>query len=253
MSKEVEFEDNRKELSEGSIFLADGAIINYPAAERFRMLRAQIVRKNLKHQKYQVISVTSALPQEGKSVASVNFARGLGGNPNSRTLLIDCDLRCSVVHEYFGISKAPGIGDVLEERATLSAAIKNYSPGLDVMTAGSGVEDPALAVESQRFDRCLKVLREHYSYIILDCPPVLLCPEPITISSKVDGTIVVMRAWKTKRKLVQDAVEIIGKENILGLVVNDATDSTRDYMNYDYYGYYEHKGERKSREVNING
>lgn len=236
-----------KELNDGLIFLADGAISNYPAAERFRILRAHIERKNQKSRKYNVIAITSALPQEGKSVVSVNLSRGLSVDPVGRTLLIDCDLRRGTVHEFFNMSQGPGLAEVLEHNFSLDFVIQKVSNGLDVLPAGENVMDPAAAIEGRKFASCLEELRNHYRYIVVDCPPALLCPEPIAISSITDTTLMVIRAWKTNKRLVQEAVEIIGKNRILGSVVNDGTDSSKNYMYYDYYGYYNHKNKRKKR------
>ncbi len=236
-------------LNQGQIFIADGAITNHPAAERFRILRAQLDRKNRTGSKrLQVISIGSAIPQEGKTVVAVNLARALGRDESKRALLIDCDMRKASVHRYFDLREDPGFSEVLNGKLSIGEAIQAVSPGLDVLTAGSPLADPTIHVESSEFVAYLEELRNYYHYIVLDCPPVLLCPEPITISSVTDGTLLVLRAWKTDKRLVQDALKLVGKEKIIGAVVNGSFDTSKSYQSYDYYGYYEHAGKRKAAE-----
>lgn len=225
------------DLNEGKILLAAGSTISLPAMERFRMLRAKIERMNLAERKYQVIAVTSAVPQEGKSVTSVNLARALSVDPLGKTIIIDCDLRRPTVHHFFELPREGGIADVLEGGATLDSVIHSVSEGLDVITAGSMVADPTKMVEQPELVEVLEELKKHYRYVIVDCPPVLVCPEPITLSGIVQSTLLVVRAWRTEKRLVHDATHVIGKEKIMGIVMNDGVDASKQYLDYGYYGY----------------
>lgn len=239
------------DLSKGNVFLADGVITNYPAAERFRILRSEIERKNRRQKKYQTLAVLSAIPQEGKSVVAVNLARALSVDPTGRTLLIDVDLRRPSVHEYFDLPVEDGVSDVLGGRLELGDAIRPVSAGLDVLTAGTIVEDPTRLVESPEFLKHLNDLRNFYNYIVLDCPPVLLCPEPITVSSLADGSMYVCRAWKTDKRMVRDAVNIIGKKNLMGVVMNGGYDSSKSYLDSDRYGYYGQSALEKRQATSV--
>ncbi len=46
-----------------------------------------------------------------------------------------------------------------------------------------------------------------------------------------------MRAWRTQKKLVRDAVKILGRENQLEIRVNDTNADLNYYGYYGYYGY----------------
>jgi len=130
-------------------------------------------------------------------------------------------------------------------------AIRPVSSGLDVLTAGTIVEDPTRLVESPDFLKCLNELRNFYNFIVLDCPPALLCPEPITVSSLADGSLYVCRAWKTDKRMVKDAVNIIGKQNLMGIVMNGGYDSSKSYLDSDYYGYYGQSALEKRRTSRV--
>ena len=224
-------------LHEGTVLLAGAKTFDLQAAERFRILRAKIERHNLGADPKHVIAVTSAIPEEGKSLTAVNLSRALAMDPHGKTLVIDCDLRKPNVHRYFGIGIGPGLSDALIAGRPLDNVIQSVEPGLDVITAGSPVIDAARTLELPGMVRFLADFKRRYRYVILDCPPVLLCPEPITISSMADATMMVVRAWKTQKKLVKDAVSLIGKEKFLGLILNDGNDSLNEYGYYGYYAY----------------
>ena len=70
----------------------------------------------------------------------------------------------------------------------------------------------------------------------MDTPPILLCPEAITLSTKVDGTILVSRGWATKIRAVREAVKSLGRANLVGIVLNDGTSQARGLEYYGYYG-----------------
>jgi tyrosine-protein kinase Etk/Wzc len=178
------------------------------------------------------------MPAEGKSVVSVNLARALSVDHLGKTLIIDCDLRRPTVHNFFRISREPGLSDGLATKKLSSNLIRSVGPGLDVITAGTPVIDPAQTLEQPDLTAFLAQLRRYYRYIIIDAPPVLFCPEPITLSCLADSALMVVRAGRTDKRMVRDAVEVIGEQKVMGIVFNDGLDPSRQYMDYSYYGYY---------------
>ncbi len=227
---------SRNDLYQGLVLLAEGYIESAAAAERFRIIRAKLERMNLGPvQKIKTISVTSALPSEGKSVCAVNLARALSIDPLGKTLIIDCDLRKPSIHKFFRVPRESGLSDALFQKKLTNQFIKSVAPGLDVITAGTQVVDPAEAIEQPELEQFLRDLRNYYRYIIIDCPPALLCPEPIRISTMADTSILVARAWRTDRTLVRDAADAIGQHRLLGVVLNDGMDTSRQHLQYGYY------------------
>lgn len=224
-------------LHDGGINIAGSKTLDLQAAERFKFIRAKLERLNLSGHLKQVLAVTSAVPAEGKSLIASNLARALAQDPRGKTLLVDCDLRKPAVHKYCQLASQPGLSDALVGQRALAGVIQKLDPGLDVLTAGSPVVDATRAIELPQMAAAIAQLRKHYRYIVLDCPPVLLCPEPLVLSSLVDGTIMVVRAWVTTKTLVRDALNALGKEKCLGVIVNDAYDAVNEYSNYGYYSY----------------
>lgn len=228
----------KNEIYQGLIMLAEGYIDSPSSAERFRMMRAKIERLNLGDRRLKLLAITSAVPSEGKSVVAVNLARALSIDPVGKTLIIDCDLRKPSVQKFFRTSRDGGLSDALLSKKLLNKFIRPVAPGLDLITAGTPVVDPMEAIEQPEFAAFISQLKEHYRYIVLDCPPALICPEPIRISSLADATFLVARAWRTNRGLVREAVELIGRQRILGVVLNEGLDGSHQYNDYGYYNYY---------------
>jgi capsular exopolysaccharide synthesis family protein len=226
-----------KSLNDGYLLLANGELIDFVAVERYRMLRAQIDRLSMADRNLNIIAITSAVPSEGKSVTSVNLSRAFATDPNGRTMIVDCDLRKPNVHRFFGEASAPGLTDLLLSGTSFESVIKKVGPGIDAIFAGSPVVDSSRIIESEGFSLLLSELRRRYSYIILDCSPVLLCSEVMAISQLASGTLLVTRAWRTERALVQEAAEMLRPHDLLGVVLNECTDSLRQYGYYGYYGY----------------
>ena len=224
-------------LSDGCVLLSGSVTVDLQAAERFRILRTRVERRALAGQQLQIIAMTSAIPEEGKSVAAVNAARAFGMDPQGKTLIIDCDLRKPNVHRFFDEIQSPGLSDVLVAGKPIKNVIRSVEPGLDLLTAGSPVVDSTRTIEQPGLALLLEELRKHYRYIILDCPPVLLCSEPLTLTNLADTTLMVVRSWRTQKKLVREAVNIIGKKALMGLVLNESTDTLQQYGYYSYYGY----------------
>ena len=126
----------------------------------------------------QVILVTSAVPEEGKSTISALLAKAYADDPLGSALVIDCDLRRATLHKQFSKPPSPGLADALFGRVSLTDAIQTIGDRVDYIAAGRISSDPARLLDSKLFTKYLEVLRNHYRTIILDAPPLLLCPEP---------------------------------------------------------------------------
>ena len=107
-----------------------------PLAEAFRVLRANLRFADLDG-RGQMILVTSALPNEGKTLTAVNLAQSLAASGQA-VLLIDCDLRSPSVATDLGLENAVGMLSVLLGHVTLTGAIQGHPSGLDVLPTGPG-------------------------------------------------------------------------------------------------------------------
>jgi capsular exopolysaccharide synthesis family protein len=220
--------------------------VSWPAAlagEAFRSIRA-LVRHSKKLETARTILVTSAQPQEGKSFTAVNLAVALaeGGD---RVLLIDADLRRSSCHRAFGLEPpSVGLSSILyrslpPEVALLTTGVTN----LTFLPAGPKPPDPGALLSSERAAELLQTLRERYTWVIVDSPPVLAVSDASVLASLADGVLLIVRANSTPIEAVQtarDRLEALGAR-MLGVVLNDVRLSRNRYI-YASYGYSEPGG-----------
>jgi len=187
------------------------------------------------------VLITSALASEGKTTTASNLAVVLA-EMGERVLLIDGDLRRPSVHSYFGLDNAVGLGSVIAEQVDLSSAIKQLeNSNLSILTAGPNFPNPSELLSSDRMKEVLSVVREQYSRIIIDSPPIMPVSDPLILSALVDGVIMVSRGGVTSRLPVQKACQSLlnMKAHIIGVVLNNLKMSKRGYdYYYHYYSYY---------------
>ena len=209
-------------------------------AEQFKILRTHLLYPAT-GKSPRSIMVTSAVPGEGKSFVAANLAVSIAQNINEHVLLIDCDLRKSSVHNQFGFSNVKGLSEYLTDSTSLSSIfLKVGIDKLTVLPAGVSPTNPAELLSSEKMAQLLKEVTNRYKdrYIIIDSPPPHLTAETRVIASQVDGIILVVKTSSTKREVVKDLVEKLGKEKILGIVANWFDLRSSMYYGYSKYGKY---------------
>jgi Mrp family chromosome partitioning ATPase len=79
-------------------------------------------------------------------------------------------------------------------------------------------------------------VREMYDWVVYDTPPVLSATDPVLVSTLVDQVALVVRAGMTSRDQVQRAIQMLGhvKANLIGVILNDVSASSRRYYHYRY-------------------
>ena len=182
-----------------------------------------------------LVVVTSAIVSEGKTLTSSNLAVTLSDSYKKRVLLIDADLRRPAVHALFGLPPGSGLSDGLSADDGHTVSVRQVSPRLAILPAGRPTSDPMGGLTSERMQRLLEDARESFDWVIVDTPPVTLLPDANLLAAMVDGTLLVVRAGHTSYELVQRAADSIGRERILGIVLNQAASSTNSYGYSDYY------------------
>lgn len=204
------------------------------AAESYRTLRTNIQYSSF-DKEIQVIVITSSEPGEGKSTTAGNLALSLSQD-GKKVILIDSDLRKPSIHKNFKITNILGLSDVLIGKEDINKVVSKYNNNLLILTSGKIPPNPSEMLASKAMTKLIEVLKESFDYIILDTPPVQAVTDSQILSAKADGTILVVKAQKTKRDSVKNAVALLNKvnANILGTVLNGLEESRNNY--YYYYG-----------------
>jgi len=187
------------------------------------------------------IMVTSAVPGEGKSFVSTNLAVSIAQNINEHVLLMDCDVRQSGIHRLLGLGDVKGLSEYLAGEIDAQHIFrKTELEKLTVLPGGRAPHNPAELLSSRKMSELLVEVKERYAdrYIVIDSPPPQLTAETSAIARQVDGVILVVKYGSTPKELVVDLVEIIGREKILGCVLNWFDLKASSYYGYGKYGKY---------------
>lgn len=216
------------------------------ASEAYRTLRTNIQYSSL-DKEIKSILVTSSEMGEGKSTTAGNLAFAFSQN-DKKVIIVDCDLRKPVLHKKFRISNMVGLSDILVGNEKLENGIFEFAENLHVITSGKVPPNPSEMLGSKAMSGLLEKLRESYDYIILDSAPVRAITDAQILSTKVDGTILVVRAHSTKKESVNESKELLQKvnANILGTLLNGVENQNSKY--YYYYGTEETTSSKKIRK-----
>jgi tyrosine-protein kinase len=231
-----------------------------PASEAYRVLRPVILAAAAAHE-VKTIMVVSPMAGEGKSTTAANLAVVLAQSGRS-VALVSVDLRRPRVHEFFELSKEPGIADFLTDNATveeIGRRCETVGGELRVFPSGRLRAQPSELLQSRQMQRFLEDQREAFDFVILDCPPVLAVSDALPLIPLSDGVLFVADADTTTREQVSHARERLQQmgANILGAVINGLAPTTSGYYDYRYaYSYPSSNGsgsKRSRRLVRRNG
>jgi capsular exopolysaccharide synthesis family protein len=193
-----------------------------PAAEAFRALRNTIRFQAEEHGQKSLL-VTSAGPQEGKSVVSANLAAALA-QMELRVTLIDANLRSPALHTALGVPQEPGLADCLNDEADSPAFHEDCgTEGLRFLAAGAIPDHAPELLASGRMTDLISTIGQDCDHIILDTPPLLVAADAAALTRCVDGVLFVVRANQARRDHIQRAKAMLNQidAHVLGVVFND--------------------------------
>ena len=213
-------------------------------AEAARTLRTNLMFMNPDNP-HRKLLVTSAAPSEGKTTVACSIAISLAQG-GQRVCIVDCDLRRPRLHRIFDRVGDAGVTNVLVGEATLDEVIQpTIIENLYCVPAGLTPPNPADVLHSASFKKFLSDLGERFDRVILDSPPLVAVTDSAIISTLVDGTVFVVRAFVTTRALSKQGLRALVDVDapIVGAVLN-AVDLRKHAYNYYQYYYYKKEGYR---------
>lgn len=210
--------------------------------ESFRIIRTKLDFFLASQKDSKVIMLTSFNPGSGKTFISANLSRAISLK-NKRVLAIDFDLRrCSLT---FMLKKklSTGLSTYLsgQDENLENLILKDaFGEGVDVLPSGVIPPNPTELLLSDNMKKLLDWAREHYDYVMLDCPPIEIVADASIVKDYADETIFVVRVGLMDRRMLKDVDEIYKSEkyNHMSLLLNDVKHATGRYGRYGYnYGY----------------
>lgn len=210
---------------------------NGAAADRFRLLRMRL-RDCWAAGKLQSVLVTSPLPGDGKSTTALNLATALAEERTRSVLLVDADLHRGSLNDQLGLQPHIGLSECLQSRVNPLSAIRRVEPlGWYYLSAGNLVLGSATdLLQPQELAILFQKLSSQFDWIIVDSPPVLPLSDAVALRQHIDGSLLVARAGSTPVKSVEDAIALLGRRHIIGLILNGI-----EKLNHPYSGYYKYR------------
>jgi capsular exopolysaccharide synthesis family protein len=216
-----------------------------PVAEAYRHLRTSILLSTAGRPP-QTLLITSSVPSEGKTTTAVNTAISLA-QTGAKVLIIDADMRRPRLHSIFNLSNGVGLSSLLSSEfadGDISTAIQHEEKsGLHIMTAGPLPPNPAELLGSEQMFKLISKVKQTFTHIVVDSPPVAAFTDGVLIASIVDGVLLVVAAGKNSRKVVARARRLLHDvgARMIGVVLNKAP-YAGETSYYYYSGYYQHYG-----------
>jgi capsular exopolysaccharide synthesis family protein len=206
---------------------------NHSAAESYRGLRTRLMRLQSANG-FRSLVVTSAVQGDGKTLTSVNLAISLSQLPHCRTLVMDADLRTGGLSKLLNLPKGPGLVEILQgDRAYTQMICSTDLSNLYVLGIGSEVSSPVELLAGPALQKFIAWASESFGMIVIDAPPLTGITDCELVTSVSDAALIVVRALRTRRELLESAVAQLEPKKVLGFVYND----TEEKSKYGVYPY----------------
>jgi tyrosine-protein kinase Etk/Wzc len=212
------------------------------AVENLRSLRTSL-QFALVESRNNIVAIGGPGPGVGKSFVCVNLAWVLA-SAERRVLLIDGDLRRGAVHRSFGAERKPGVSDVVSGAVAPELAVRTTAnPHLDLLPTGRIPPNPAELLGSHAFEKLLEWASAHYSFVIVDTPPILAVTDSALVARLAGVNLLVLRAGQHPVREIALAVKRLAQSGIKvqGAVLNDVQSVRGRYGRYGRYQKYEYR------------
>lgn len=232
---------NLEKLRQAGMITPDGE--RTQIAEAFRLIKRPLLANAFNQgaettNNHNLIMVTSALDEEGKTFCAANLAMSIAMEMDHTVLLVDADVARPAILDYLGLEPGPGLLDVLlEDNLDLAdVLIRTNVEKLAILPAGRKHRQATELLGSHAMSDLLKEIAHRYSdrIVIFDTPPLLLTSEAQVLASQMGQIVLVVEAETTPQKAVMEALRQIESCDTVNLIYNKA----RPFPGGDFYGYY---------------
>lgn len=230
VSNSFKREDAKKKLGNDSPFVVK---------EAYNSIRTNLLFTQ-KGEKCPVFVVTSPTANNGKTINSVNLAISYA-QMGKKTLIIDSDMRNPTIHRMFNIPLKDGLSEILAGITDSISVTSTNIENLSVLPAGQIPPNPAELLGSNRMNKLLDFVREHFDCVFIDSPPINIVTDATIFASNVTGYILIIKSGVTDKEDVKYSVSILEQVNakILGCILNDVPlKEGKYYSKYKNYSNY---------------
>jgi len=156
-----------------------------------------------------VLAVTSALPNEGKTVLSAMLGE-TASRAGTRTVVVDCDIMLRGLSVLHGMQDGPGIREFVAGECTLHDVLRGEQDGAPaILPITSRPLAGERLIDKGAIQRIVAQLKENFDLVVLDCPPLLAIAEAREITGLADGIIIAAHWRKTPDEAVRAAARLL--------------------------------------------
>ena len=185
-----------------------------PITDEYRALRTSLLA-NCPDEKFCYL-VTSSEAGEGKTVTCLNLAVVMAERVESRTVVVDCDLRRGRMSSLLKASPVPGMVDLLRGEKTLKECVQptSYSNLFFLPAGKAGSSEVGELAGRPEFEDVITELRRDYDYVILDTPPINRVSDPGVMGRTVGEALLVVRMNHTHKESIDKAIRLLHAANV---------------------------------------
>jgi polysaccharide biosynthesis transport protein len=193
---------------------------NSNVAEQYRVGAARLSLVKTDGQSA-VVAVTSAVKGEGKTTTVINLGYTMARDLGKRTLILDCDFKCPMLHQYAETLPKWGLADCLTEDIQLDDCMSGFEDApCWIMPVGKSAVHSSELLKSERLAGILAQLRERFEYIFINAPPILPLAVMNILAKHADILLLVVRANSTPKQVVQRALNSLPSSVPAHVVLN---------------------------------
>lgn len=203
------------------------AIDDKAFSDAYSLLRTRILQ-TFKEHAWNTLAVTSPGADSGKTLTAINLAISIAREVDYTVLLVDANLGAPWLMENFGLSGLHGLSDHLADDVPIAELLVRPE-GIDhlaILPGGRPLSNSAEMLNSPKMGKLVEEMKSRYHsrIIIFDLPPVLGTSDTLAFAPNVDAALLVVEDGKTEQQALEQTVELLSVTNIIGTVLNKASD-----------------------------
>lgn len=208
-------------------------------SERYRSARTRLLTSHADGGS-RVFAVTSALPQEGKTVTTANLAFSLAEMRHLRVAMIDCDFRRRGLSASCQVKDRAGLAEVIRGEKTLAdVCVPVVRDNLFLIPAGHlNSSNPSELLTGAAATHVFREINDRFHYGLIDTPPTGTVADIGLVAPLCHAVVIVIRLGKTPEHLLQRCVRMLqaNRVAIAGSILVGYSEKTMAYTdNHDYY------------------
>jgi protein-tyrosine kinase len=205
-----------------------------PTHATFDMMRTKALRM-MRENGWTSLGVTSPTAGCGKTTVSLNLAFSLAHQPDTRTVLMDIDLRRPAVARHIGLTEPQSMASVLQGTRELSENFVRYGETLAIGTSARGVRSASEILQHNSTGSMLAAIKAQFrpDVIIYDLPPMLVNDDVMAFLPHVDCVLLVAAAERSRLDEIDKCEQDLAEQtNVLGVILNKCRYPGEDYGYY---------------------